>query len=163
MLQASGAQIGVGAASVQEIATLNILHASMRAMVRAVERLPAVPSLVLVDGNFPPPLTCPVRCIVGGDATCVSIAAASIVAKVVRDRIMERLARRLPDYGWEQNAGYATQAHRAALTRHGISRHHRLSFGLVAQLAAQLILQQDEALRVRSGQGATGIVADVGR
>ena len=90
-LRASRAEIGVGAASVSEILRLNILHAAMLAMRRAVARLPAAPDLALVDGNYPPKLDCPVRCVVGGDALCLSIAAASIVAKVIRDRAMARL------------------------------------------------------------------------
>ena len=91
-LRASSAEIGVGAASVAEILRLNILHASMLAMRRAVAGLAMAPDLALVDGNYPPKLGCPVRCVVGGDALCLSIAAASIVAKVVRDRAMARLA-----------------------------------------------------------------------
>ncbi len=130
-----GIEIGIGAASVAEIGRLNILRASLLAMRRAVERLPNMPDLVLVDGNQPPVLACPVQCVIGGDALSLSIAAASIVAKVVRDRLMSRLAARLPHYGWEHNAGYATSAHRAALLAIGASRHHRRSFGLVRQLA----------------------------
>ena len=100
-LLASGlADIGVGAASVSEISRINILRASLLAMRRAVARLSIVPDLALVDGNQAPPLPCPVRCVIGGDAACLSIAAASIVAKVVRDRAMRRLAVRLPAYGW---------------------------------------------------------------
>ena len=128
-------EIGIGAASVAEINRLNILHAAMLAMRRAVARLPRVPDLALVDGNYPPKLGCEVRCVVGGDALCLSIAAASIVAKVVRDRAMTRLAVRFPDYGWESNAGYATAVHRAALIRLGPTPHHRPSFGTVAQLS----------------------------
>ena len=92
------AEIGVGAASVTEITRINILQASLLAMRRAVARLPAPPDLALVDGNRPPALACPVRCVVGGDGLCLSIAAASIVAKVVRDRGMARLALRYPGY-----------------------------------------------------------------
>ncbi len=131
-LLASGlAEIGVGAASVAEISRINILRAALLAMRRAVCRLPVLPSVALVDGNQPPALPCPVRCIVDGDATCLSIAAASIVAKVVRDRAMTRLAARLPYYGWQSNVGYGTAAHRAAITAHGPSRHHRPTFGAV--------------------------------
>jgi len=137
-LRAAGAEIGVGAASVTEIGQINILHASMLAMRRAVSRLREVPDLALVDGNYPPKLDCAVRCVVGGDALCLSIAAASIVAKVVRDRAMARLAARFPVYGWAANAGYGTAAHRAALQRHGATRHHRQSFGTVAQLRLSL-------------------------
>ena len=138
-LRRSGrAEIGVGAASVSEIERLNILHAALLAMCRAVARLPTAPDLVLVDGNQPPPLTCAVQCVVGGDARSLSIAAASIVAKVLRDRAMARLAVRFPDYGWTSNVGYATEYHVAALRRLGPTRHHRPSFGSVAQLMLEL-------------------------
>ncbi len=137
-LQASGSEIGIGAASVAEILRLNILHAAMLAMRRAVARLGLPPDLALVDGNYPPRLDCAVRCVVGGDALCLSIAAASIVAKVVRDRIMGRLAVRFPAYGWHANVGYATVLHRAALRRLGPTCHHREAFGTVAQLRLEL-------------------------
>jgi ribonuclease HII len=133
-----GAEIGVGAASVGEIAQLNILHATMLAMARAVLRLKTPPDLALVDGNYPPKLICAVRCVVGGDAECLSIAAASIIAKVTRDRAMLRLAARYPGYGWETNAGYGTIHHRTALTALGATRHHRADFGAVRQLALDL-------------------------
>jgi ribonuclease HII len=124
-------EVAVGAASVAEIARLNILHASMLAMARAVLRLGTPPELALVDGNTPPPLLCRVRCVVGGDAECLSIAAASIVAKVTRDRLMARLDRRCPGYGWDRNAGYATADHRRAITAQGLTPHHRTGFGVV--------------------------------
>jgi ribonuclease HII len=133
-----GVEIGVGAASVTEVLRLNILRASLLAMRRAVYRLPNPPDLALVDGNQPPLLDCPARCVIGGDGLSLSIAAASIVAKVVRDRLMARLAIRCPGYGWEQNAGYPTAAHRAALCRLGPTRHHRTGFGTVRQLALDL-------------------------
>ena len=139
-LRASGrAEIAVGAASVAEIERLNILHAALLAMCRAVGRLPSPPDLALVDGNQPPALGCAVRCVVGGDGLSLSIAAASIVAKVVRDRAMARLGVRFPDYGWGSNAGYGTAFHIAALRRLGPTRHHRPSFGTVAQLALDLL------------------------
>ncbi|MBS0639037.1 MAG: ribonuclease HII [Proteobacteria bacterium] len=134
-LLAVRADIGIGAASVAEIAQLNILHAAMLAMYRAVSRLPVPPDLALVDGNYPPKLACQVQCVVGGDALCLSIAAASIVAKVVRDRGMRRLGTRWPGYGWESNAGYATEVHRNALLEFGPTPHHRAGFASVAQLA----------------------------
>lgn len=128
-------EIAIGAASVAEIARLNILHATMLAMRRAIARLPTPPDLALIDGNTAPAaLPCPHRCVVGGDATCLSIAAASIIAKVTRDRAMARLDARLPGYGWAANAGYGTPSHRAALLRLGASRHHRLEFGAVRRL-----------------------------
>ncbi len=131
-LFASGlAEIGVGAASVAEISRINILQAALLAMHRAVSRLPTLPDIALVDGNQKPRLACPVRCVIGGDALCLSIAAASIVAKVVRDRAMTRLSTRFPLYGWHSNAGYSTPPHRAAIAQHGPCRHHRPSFGAV--------------------------------
>lgn len=136
--QSGRAEIGVGAASVAEIERLNILHAALLAMCRAVARLPRAPDLALVDGNQPPGLACTVRCVVGGDGLSLSIAAASIVAKVLRDRAMTRLAARFPGYGWEENAGYATLAHRDALRRLGPTPHHRPAFGTVRQLAIAL-------------------------
>jgi ribonuclease HII len=140
-LRLSGrAEIAVGAASVAEIERLNILRAALLARCRAVARLPSPPDLALVDGNQPPPLTCAVQCVVGGDGRSLSIAAASIVAKVLRDRAMARLAVRFPDYGWGSNVGYATEFHVAALRRLGPTRHHRPSFGTVSQLALELNL-----------------------
>lgn len=122
------ARIGVGRAEVAEIDRMNILAATLLAMGRAVAALGVTPSLALIDGDRVPALSCPTRCVVGGDATSLSIAAASIVAKVTRDRIMADLARRCPGYGWERNAGYGTAEHRAALRRLGVSPHHRRSF-----------------------------------
>ena len=119
---------GVGAASAAEIGAINILRATHLAMVRAVARLGAVPDLALVDGNQPPRLPCKVRCVVGGDGISLSIAAASIFAKVVRDRAMTRLDPRWPGYGFAKHAGYPTAAHLAALARLGPSPHHRRGF-----------------------------------
>jgi ribonuclease HII len=137
-IRASGrAEIAIGAASVAEIERLNILHAALLAMCRAVSRLPAPPDLALVDGNQPPALACAVRCVVGGDGLSLSIAAASVVAKVVRDRAMARLAARFPGYGWEENVGYSTPGHRAALRLLGPTRHHRPAFGAVRLLGIE--------------------------
>lgn len=134
-IRASGrAEIALGAASVAEIGRLNILHASLLAMCRAVARLPAPPDIALIDGHMPPALACPVRCVVGGDGLSLSIAAASIIAKVVRDRAMQRLAVRFPLYGWADNVGYSTPGHRAALQALGPTVHHRAGFGAVRQL-----------------------------
>ena len=126
----------LAAASVAEIERFNILGATMLAMRRAVLRLGVRPGLVLVDGNRPPMLDLPVRCVVGGDATVPEISAASIVAKVARDRLMRRLAQRYPGYGWERNAGYGTPEHLAALRRLGVNRHHRLGFAPCALIPA---------------------------
>ena len=139
-LRFSTAEIGVGAASVNEIGRLNILRASLLAMRRAVLQLNTMPDLALVDGNQAPPLPCPVQCCIGGDGRSLSIAAASIVAKVLRDRAMTRLAARYPAYGWDRNAGYGTALHRAALRADGPCRHHRAGFGTVRQL---LLLPSD--------------------
>ncbi len=130
------AEIALGAASAAEIGRLNILGATHLAMARAVGRLPHPPALVLVDGNRAPPLPCPVRCVVGGDGLSLSIAAASILAKVVRDRAMARLDARWPAYGFAAHAGYPTARHRAALRAHGPCPHHRRGFSPVDQALA---------------------------
>lgn len=131
------AEVGVGIADVDRIDRDNILNATMWAMAEAVRKLPERPRLALVDGNKAPRLACEARTIVRGDALCLSIAAASIVAKVTRDRLMVALGRELPQYGFERHKGYGTPEHQAALTRHGASAHHRRSFKPV-QLALGL-------------------------
>lgn len=128
----TAAWIGIGAAAVSEIDRLNILQATLLAMRRAVARLPTRPGRVLVDGNRAPDVGVPVTCIVGGDRKVPEIMAASIVAKVLRDRLMARLDRRWPGYGFAAHAGYPTAAHRAALERLGPCPHHRRSFRPVA-------------------------------
>ncbi|WP_043836646.1 ribonuclease HII [Muricoccus aerilatus] len=132
------ALIGLGAASAAEIGRLNILRATHLAMARAIGRLAVRPALALVDGNAPPPLSCAVRCVVGGDGLSLSIAAASIMAKVVRDRAMARLDARWPGYGFARHAGYPTAAHREALARLGPSPHHRRGFSPVDQAVLAL-------------------------
>lgn len=131
--------LALAAASVREIARWNIYQATARAMARAVARLPQAPDEVLVDGKPIKTLGVAHHAIVGGDAKCYSIACASIVAKVVRDRLMTRLAARYPDFGWERNAGYGTPTHIAALRTHGLTAHHRLQFCRTA-LGGQLEL-----------------------
>ena len=128
------ADAAVGLASVAEIDSMNILQATLLAMRRAVVRLAHLPDLALVDGNRVPCLPCPVRTVVGGDRLSLSIAAASIVAKVARDRLMARLALDHPGYGWERNAGYGTAEHRAGLARLGPCVHHRRSFRPIREL-----------------------------
>ncbi|MCS6855466.1 MAG: ribonuclease HII [Elioraea sp.] len=125
------AAFAVAAASAAEIARLNVLGATLLAMRRAVTRLPLTPDLALVDGTHAPDLPCAVRCLPGGDGASVSIAAASILAKVTRDRVMARLAQRHPAYGWERNQGYPTAEHRTALARFGATAHHRRGFAPV--------------------------------
>ena len=126
--------IAVGAASVREIDRLNIRRASILAMERALHRLGCVPAHILVDGLPCPELGCDHEAIVDGDARCHSIAAASIIAKVLRDALMDRLAARHPGYCWETNKGYATPEHLEAIQRLGPTRHHRYSFEPVAQI-----------------------------
>ena len=126
--------LAVGAASVREIDRLNIRRASILAMARALRRLRLAPSHVLIDGLPCPELGCAHEAIVDGDARCHSIAAASVIAKVLRDALMDRLAARYPGYFWETNKGYATPEHLDAIQRLGPTRHHRYSFEPVAQI-----------------------------
>jgi ribonuclease HII len=126
--------VAVGAASVREIDRLNIRRASILAMRRALHRLGIVPTDVLVDGLPCPELDCPHQAIIDGDARCHSIAAASVIAKTIRDLLMDRLSARYPAYCWASNKGYATPEHLEALLLHGPTRHHRWSFAPVAQL-----------------------------
>ena len=132
------ASIGVAVANVQRIDRDNILHATLWAMAEAVRKLKEPPRLALVDGNKCPRLACEARAIVKGDAKCISIAAASIVAKVTRDRLMVALARDYPGYGFDRHKGYGTPEHKAALERLGVTPHHRRSFKPV-QLALGLV------------------------
>jgi ribonuclease HII len=135
----ASADVGVGHASVEEIDTINILRASHLAMCRAIAALPFTADHVLIDGNMiPRDLGCRAEAIVGGDSLCLSIAAASIVAKVTRDRIMVDLAQQHPGYGWERNAGYPTRDHVAALQNLGVTPAHRRSFKPVHNMLYQV-------------------------
>ncbi len=129
--------IGYGSASVEEIDDINILQASLLAMTRAVEALGVAPHIALIDGNRAPRLACPARPVVKGDSRSLSIAAASIIAKVTRDRLMADLACEHPAYGWERNAGYGTREHQEALRLVGICPHHRKSFAPIRELMTQ--------------------------
>jgi len=120
--------VGVGMASVAEIDALNIHHATLLAMRRAVEALTHLPGAALIDGRFCPSLRCPAQALVGGDATEPAISAASIVAKVRRDRIMLELHERFPVYGFDRHKGYPTPAHLRALADWGACAEHRRSF-----------------------------------
>jgi ribonuclease HII len=130
------AQVGIGSADVDEIDRLNILKATFLAMQRALAALLQKTTVdhALVDGNRAPALPCPVTCLVKGDSRSLSIAAASVVAKVTRDRLMAGLAEQFPGYGWERNAGYGTEEHKQAIHRLGITPHHRRSFAPIAGL-----------------------------
>ena len=134
----AAATVGVGLAEVAEIDATDILRASLLAMRRALAALPEAPRLALVDGNcLPPDLPCRAEAVVRGDARCLSVAAASIVAKVARDAVMVALAQQFPGYGWERNAGYPTPAHLAALHRLGPTPHHRRTFAPVHKILWQ--------------------------
>jgi len=123
--------VGIGEASVDEIDLVNIRQATHMAMARAVRALSPAPVFALVDGNDPPPLPCPCETLVKGDGKSLSIAAASIVAKVTRDRIMLALHEQHPAYHWDWNKGYPTEDHLHALAVHGCTPHHRRSFAPV--------------------------------
>ncbi|MDZ4135349.1 MAG: ribonuclease HII [Paracoccaceae bacterium] len=132
------ADVCIAHASIAEIDAINILRASHLAMVRAINGLPTPPDFALIDGNLlPADLPCPALAVVRGDALCLSIAAASIVAKVTRDAIMKGLARQYPGYGWDRNAGYPTKEHLAALLNLGVTPHHRRSFKPVHNILYQ--------------------------
>lgn len=123
------ADVGIAHVSVQDIDRLNILQASLLAMKLALEELNTAAEFALIDGNKTPPnLQMPSECLIKGDARCLSIAAASIVAKVTRDRMMVSLAQQFPHYGWETNAGYGTKVHQEGLKNYGVTQHHRRSF-----------------------------------
>jgi len=133
-LLAQHAITGLGIATIEEIDRLNILQATMLAMSRAVADLKVKPGMALVDGNRLPDLPCPALSIVKGDGRSLSIAGASIVAKVSRDKIMTKLAEKYPGYGWEHNAGYGTKKHQQGLAEFGVTEHHRRSFAPIAKL-----------------------------
>jgi len=137
----------IACASTNEIHRLNILHASLLAMHRAVARLAAPPEHILVDGNkLPKDLPCPATALVDGDALSLSIAAASILAKVTRDRLMARLALRYPLYGWGHNVGYGTPEHLAAIQDFGPCIHHRMGFAPVrAALGEEVAIESEQA------------------
>jgi ribonuclease HII len=137
-IRARAVSIGIGAASVHEIDRVNIYHATILAMRRALARLTVAPHHVLVDGKPLRTLGAAHTAIVGGDDACYTIACASILAKVTRDRVMGALARRYPNYRWERNVGYSTLAHLEGLAAHGVTPHHRQSFIPVRQLTLDL-------------------------
>jgi ribonuclease HII len=124
----AAAYVGVGISAVDLIDGINIYHATHAAMAGAIENLACAPSAVLIDGNRCPKLDIPAEALVEGDAHSLSIAAASIIAKVTRDRMMRELAGVFPQYAWERNKGYGTPEHAAALKLHGVTCHHRRSF-----------------------------------
>ncbi len=122
------ADCAIGTASVAEIERINILQATFLAMQRAIKSLQTSPIHVLVDGNMAPKLAIPTTCLVKGDSRSLSIAAASVIAKYSRDKMMLELNQKFPQYGWHTNKGYGTESHRKAIAEHGLSPHHRPSF-----------------------------------
>lgn len=143
-ITASALAVGIGIGEVDRIDRDNILVATLWAMTEAVAGLPISPRLAIIDGNRAPRLKCQTRPIIKGDAKCLSIAAASIIAKVTRDRMMTELALSCPGYGFERHKGYGTPEHKAALSRLGVTPYHRRSFKPV-QLA--LGLAEDHSTR----------------
>lgn len=126
---------GIGEASAQEIDDMNILQATFLAMRRAVEELPQIPDMAIIDGNRQPKkFPCPSVTLIKGDAISYSVAAASIIAKVYRDRLMIELARQYPGYGFEKNAGYGTKSHIEGLQKFGITPEHRKSYRPIAEM-----------------------------
>lgn len=129
------AETGIGHASPAEIDEINILQATYLAMRRAIAALPCPPDYLLIDGNrLPPDLPCPAVAVVKGDGKVMSIAAASIIAKVTRDRIMADLDERYPGYGWSENAGYPTKRHKNAIAELGLTPEHRRSFAPIRKI-----------------------------
>ena len=126
--------VGVGVVGEKAIDKVNIYQATILAMRKALDNLQIPPDYVLVDGRMKLPTRCPIKCVVGGDGKCLSIAAASIIAKVTRDRIMMKLDRAYPQYGFARHKGYGTKFHKHALEKHGPSPIHRLSFRPVKSL-----------------------------
>ena len=127
-ITAQAVSYGIAFATVDEIETLNILGATYLAMNRAIAMLAPAPELALIDGNRSAGIAVPNHCIVGGDGKCASIAAASILAKVTRDRYMDQMAEKYPAYGFDRHKGYGTAAHYAAIREYGPSEIHRMSF-----------------------------------
>ena len=128
VIRSRAVSLSLGAASVREIGALNIYQATVLAMRRALRRLDVAPDAVLIDGKPIRTLEIAHRAVVGGDRRCYSIACASIVAKVTRDRLMASLSVRYPEYGWGRNAGYGTSFHIMALRTAGLTAHHRASY-----------------------------------
>jgi ribonuclease HII len=122
------AEVGIGYGSIEQVEVRNVLNATMDAMRDAVVGLPTQPDIALVDGNKTPLLPCKAEAVIGGDGRSVSIAAASIIAKVTRDRLMQALDKEFPGYGWDTNVGYGTAVHKSGIERLGVNEHHRRSY-----------------------------------
>jgi len=159
-IRARALTIGVGAASVREIDRLNIFHAAVLAMKRALGRLTMRPDHVILDGRAIRSLGTPHTAVIDGDACCYSIACASIIAKVTRDRVMHALAVRHPGYRWERNVGYSTAAHFAGIAEHGVTKHHRHSFLPVRQLGLPFDILPAVDGELADDRVSTGLTSD---
>ena len=126
--------VGVGISSIEEIDSMNVLQATFLSMNRAVEDLNPQPEYILVDGNLDPGLNFKTKCIIKGDSISISIAAASVIAKVTRDNLMLKLDKEFPNYNWKKNKGYGTAEHRNALELHGPCKYHRKSFSPINKM-----------------------------
>ena len=126
--------VGVGISSIEEIDSMNVLQATFLSMKRAVEDLNHQPEYILVDGNLDPGLNFKTKCIIKGDSISISIAAASVIAKVTRDNLMLKLDKEFPNYNWKKNKGYGTAEHRNALELHGPCKYHRKSFSPINKM-----------------------------
>ena len=126
--------VGVGISSIEEIDSMNVLQATFLSMNRAVEDLNPQPEHILVDGNLDPGLNFKTKCIIKGDSISISIAAASVIAKVTRDNLMLKLDKEFPNYNWKKNKGYGTAEHRNALELHGPCKYHRKSFSPINKM-----------------------------
>ena len=150
--------VGIGLVSAQEIDDINILQATYLAMQRAIANLKSKPTLALIDGNRAPKLFCETQCIIGGDAKSLSIAAASIIAKVTRDHIMHDLDRIFPQYGFAKHKGYGTAQHAATLAKYGPCTEHRKSFKPIAALALLPLGEKvDRAPSRETDEGSGGL------
>jgi ribonuclease HII len=126
--------VGVGISSIEEIDSMNVLQATFLSMKRAAEDLNPQPEYILVDGNLDPGLNFKTKCIIKGDSISISIAAASVIAKVTRDNLMLKLDKEFPNYNWKKNKGYGTAEHRNALELHGPCKYHRKSFSPINKM-----------------------------
>ena len=126
--------VGVGISSIEEIDSMNVLQATFLSMKRAVEDLNPQPEYILVDGNLDPGLNFKTKCIIKGDSISISIAAASVIAKVTRDNLMLKLDKEFPNYNWKKNKGYGTAEHRNAIELHGPCKYHRKSFSTINKM-----------------------------
>ena len=157
---ANAVSVGIGAASVREIDRLNILQASVLAVRRALKRLKVTPDHIVVDGKSIRTYDFKHTAVVRGDSRCYSIACASIVAKITRDRLMHSLALRYPAYNWGENSGYATAIHLKSIADHGITRHHRKSFMPVSQISLDFSAPAENTLSTALSTVAEDVIRD---